>query len=325
MSSPAENSPPVADSPSVANPLPAPPVSRRKILWRRIKWSIRIGVLLLILGAFLVGFDGCFYYPTREVIYTPKTWNLAYEEVTFKTSDGVNLSGWFIPAQGRTRDGTKTPAKGTVIHFHGNAENMTGHVSFVYWLPEAGYNLFVFDYRGYGKSEGSVTRKGTILDGHAALDYILSRPDVDKQRVFLFGQSLGGAVGVVVAAERPEIRAVVVDSTFSGYRRIAARHLRKTLYFEWPAKALAHLAVSAEYDPIDYVQRLAPRPLLVIASGQDRIVFPELGRELFDAAGEPKEFWLVPEADHTETLSLKYDEARRRITEWFEGAAEAKP
>jgi fermentation-respiration switch protein FrsA (DUF1100 family) len=195
---------------------------------------------------------------------------------------------------------------------------MTGHVTFAAWLPRAGYNLLVFDYRGYGQSEGKVTRKGTILDGHAALDYVLSRPDVDPQRVFAFGQSIGGAIAIVVAADRPELRAVVVDSTFSSYRRIAAMHLRKLLLFNWLSRTAARLALSADYDPIDSVDQLAPRPLLVIASGQDEICFPELSRELYEAAREPKEFWLVPEATHTEAIFLEPDEAQRRITKWFD-------
>ena len=291
--------------------------ARRKRWWRRFKWTLRVAVLLAIVGKFIVGFDSCFYYPTREVLYTPDQLGLDYEDVTFKASDGVKLSGWFLPARGAPR--------GTVIHFHGNAENMTGHITFAAWLPRAGYNLLVFDYRGYGQSEGKVTRKGTILDGHAALNYVLSRPDVDPQRVFAFGQSIGGAVAIVVAAERPELRAVVVDSSFSSYRRIAAMHLRKMLLFKWLAGLTARLALSADYDPIDCVDRLAPRPLLVIASGQDEICFPELSRELYDAAREPKEFWLIPEAAHTETIFLKFDEARRRITTRFEEGVAVAP
>ncbi len=291
--------------------------ARRKRWWRRFKWTLRVAVLIAIVGKFIVGFDSCFYYPSREVFHTPDQLGLDYEDVTFEASDGVKLSGWFLRAQGA--------AKGTVVHFHGNAENMSGHITFADWLPRAGYNLLVFDYRGYGKSEGKVTRKGTILDGHAALDYVLSRPDVDPQRVFAFGQSIGGAVAIAVAAERPELRAVVVDSTFSSYRRIAAMHLRKMLLFKWLAGLTARLALSADYDPIDCVDRLAPRALLVIASGQDEICFPELGRELYEAAREPKEFWLVPEAAHTETIFLKFDEAQRRITKWFEKAVGEPP
>lgn len=261
----------------------------------------------------MVGFDGCFYYPTREVYTTPREFGLSHEDVTFASSDGLKLSGWFIPA-------TTPTARGTVIHFHGNAENMTGHIAFSWWLPSHGYNLFTFDYRGYGKSEGRPTREGTVRDGRAALDYVLSRADVDHGKVFFFGQSLGGAVATVVAAERPEVRAVVLDSPFSTYRGIAAAHLGGTLLWHPLAAGIAAIGLSTDYDPKDYIAQIAPRPILVIVSGQDRICFPQLGRELFGAAAEPKELWNIDNVGHTGALSERFEEASRRITEFMANA-----
>ena len=292
-------------------------VRRRSRRFVAFKWLVRIGVLLFVVGIFIVGLDRLFYYPSKTVHYTPDDFSLKYEDVTFETSDGLKLSGWFLPADGR--------AKGTVIHFHGNAENITAHVTLSLWLVWQGYSVFVFDYRGYGKSEGRVTRAGTIRDGHAALDYVLSRGDVDPGRIFAFGQSLGGAVATVVAAERQEFRAVVLDSTFSGYRRIGSRHLQKLLFFKWPADLLAAALLSDDYDPIDYVARVAPRPLLVIASTEDEICFAELGRELFDAAAEPKEFVLVQESKHLQTVAENVDGAQDKILRLFERVATEAP
>jgi fermentation-respiration switch protein FrsA (DUF1100 family) len=293
------------------------PVRRRSRRFRLFKWVVRIGLLLFIVGMFVVGLDGLFYYPSSTVHYTPDEFALAYEDVTFETSDGLKLSGWFLPAQG--------PPKGTVIHFHGNAENITTHFLLSAWLVWEGYNVFIFDYRGYGKSEGKVTRAGTIRDGHAALDYVLSRPDVDPTRIFAFGQSLGGAVAAVVAAERTEFRAVVLDSTFSGYRRIGSRHLQRLLYFKWPCDLIAAAGLSDGYDPIDYVARIAPRPLLMIASVEDKICFAELGRELFDAAEQPKEFVLVPESAHLETVGQNVDGVQDKILSFFDRSVTAAP
>ena len=187
-------------------------------------------------------------------------------------------------------------------------------------LVPAGFNLLVFDYRGYGRSEGKPTRAGTVRDGHAALDYLLSRDDVEPQRIVAFGQSLGGAVAAVVAAERSELRAVVLDSTFADYREIAARHLQNLTRFEWPARLLARLLISDGYDPIDYVARISPRPLLVIASAHDEICYPELGRRLFDAAGQPKQWLLLPEGRHLESVADNVDDVQRVIIEFFERA-----
>lgn len=298
-----------------AKPTEAAPIAakrRPRIWWRRFKWTVRIAFLAWIVSVFVFGCDGRFYYPSRSIVDTPATYNLKYEDVSFKAKDGVKLSGWFMPAKGA--------ARGTVIHFHGNAENMSTHVAFVFWVPTAGYNLLTFDYRGYGTSEGSVTRAGTVLDGHAALDYVLSRADVDPKRVYVIGQSLGGAVATVVAANRPEIRALVLDSAFSSYRRIAQLHLRRILHSDWLARAAVGQLISDTFEPMDVIAKIAPRPLLVIASECDEICFPELARELFDAAGEPKTLWSVPGASHTEAFSVAAQQFQERIIRCFESA-----
>lgn len=132
---------------------------------------------LVILVLFLIGcvrVNQMFYYPDRTVYATPADSGLHFEEVVFLSRDGTELSGWFIPAVGE--------AQGTILHLHGNAENMTSHFGFVNWLPAAGFNLFVFDYRGYGKSAGSPNRAGVYEDSCSALAYLRSRDDIDSGR-----------------------------------------------------------------------------------------------------------------------------------------------
>ena len=287
----------------------AAPSKRRSWFWW-VKWSVRLAGLSLVAVMMILKCDGLFYLPDSDVVRTPDELSLEFEEVWFETSDGLRLSGWFLPARGKP--------KGTVVHFHGNAANVSRHIELVEWLPGAKYNVLMFDYRGYGKSQGKVTREGTILDGHAAIDYALSRSDVDPKRLFAFGQSIGGAVAIVVAAERPEVRGVVVDSTFSGYRRVGARILADRIRVEFLAKIVAYLFLSGDYDPVEYVARLAPRPLLVIASGRDQICDPTLSEELYDAASEPKDLWRVAKARHMEAVFLEPEEARKRITGLFE-------
>ncbi len=269
-----------------------------------MRWAVRIGVVLFVIGYLkFMGLDGKFYYPNQKSYDQPADFSLVHEDVLFPTGDGLKLHGWFLPAD--------LPARGVVLHFHGNAANVSAHVGLIDWLPEAGYHVLMFDYRGYGRSEGRVTRRGTIRDGHAALDYVLTRPEAQGLPVFAYGQSLGGAVAIVVAAERTEMRAVVAESPFSGYRRIAARHASRLVGSRWAGNVLAAVTVSSGHDPIDVVGRLSPRPLLVIAAERDEICFPELAQELYDAAGEPKSFWLVPGAEH---LSVSLD-ARRELVE----------
>jgi fermentation-respiration switch protein FrsA (DUF1100 family) len=292
----------------------APPRWPRR---RVVRWCVRLAVLALLIGYPLgVGCDSWFYLPDDEVYYQPEQFGLQAENVRLVSRDGVTLAGWFLPAVG--------PARGTVVHFHGNAANITNHIVLVEWLPAQGYHVLMFDYRGYGRSEGKPTRAGTIVDGHAAVDYVLTRPECRGRPVFAYGQSLGAAVAIVVAADRPEVRAVIAESPFSGYRRMAARVLQERIFFGPLARGLAALTISAGHEPIDAVGRLAPRPLLVVLAEADQICAPELGRELFDAASAPKALWVAAGAPHLGILDDHQDELVRRITD-FLGRAAAGP
>lgn len=287
-----------------------PAVLARRRRWRRIRWAVRLTVVLFVVGyPFIVGLDGCFYYPDRRTYWSPTDFGLDAEDVHLRTDDGLSLHGWWLPA---TRG-----ARGVVVHFHGNAANITNHIALAAWLPHHGFHTLMFDYRGYGQSEGRVTREGTIMDGHAAVAYAAQRAKAMGLPLFAYGQSLGGAVAVVVAAEHPEIAAVVAESSFASYRGIAARHGAGLFFSEWLGGTLARAWVSGGYDPIDAVAKISPRPILVIGAEHDTICYPELARELYDAAREPKEWWLVPDAGHLAILDGHEHELTARITEFF--------
>jgi fermentation-respiration switch protein FrsA (DUF1100 family) len=258
--------------------------------------------------------DRLFYHPTRQEYDRPERLNLAYESVRFPTADGLQLHGWFFPAHG--------PAAGTVLHLHGNAGNITGHFQQVAWLPEAGWNVLCFDYRGYGRSQGRVCRTGTIADAQAALDYLLTRPDVDPRRIVAFGQSLGGAVGIVLAARRRELTGLAVDGAFDRYRGIAAWHIRHNPILFVLAWWLPRLMMTDGYDPIDDVARVSPRPLLIIQGTADRVVDPRTARRLYDAARQPKELWLIDGADHYQALEEMGDTVQPRLLDFFKACVD---
>jgi len=253
-------------------------------------------------------FDRFFYHPTNERYASPEEFHVTYESVNFRTSDDLLLHGWFFPAQGQ--------ARGTILHLHGNAGNITAHFPHVAWLPAEGWNVLCFDYRGYGASEDTVTREGTLADAHAALDYLLGRPDVDHDRLMVFGQSLGGALAIVLAAQRKEIRSVVADGAFDHYRKVAAWHVHHSLLLliAWWAPWL----MSNDLNPIDYVGCIAPRPLLIMHGTADRIVPVEMARRLYHAAEEPKELWLFDGADHYGATHELAEQARPRLLDFFE-------
>jgi len=232
--------------------------------------------------ATLVGCNGLFYYPDARIHGTPLTHGLvAVEELAFSAPDGPRLHGWWVPAVGT--------ASGTVVYCHGNYGNLTLHAGSVRWLPRRGFNLLIFDYRGYGASEGEVERAGTVADAVAAIDVALGR---DPDRTVVFGHSLGGAIGMVAAAQRPQVRAVIAESTFASYRDAAWGAA------PWLLRWLTPLVISSGHDPIDSLAEISPRPLLVIHGTDDDITPFYLGEALFAAAQEPKEFLPVEGTGH---------------------------
>jgi len=280
--------------------------------------SVRQTALFLCVVAISLSCQGCvggmFYYPDQEVYDTPARHGLPYEEVTFPSRDGTSLSGWFIPAVGR--------AQGTVIHFHGNAQNMTSHFGFVSWLPGQGFNLFVFDYRGYGKSAGKPDRQGLFEDSLAALDYIARRPGIDHDRLLVLGQSLGGANAIAALGSSPRkgVRAVAIDSTFSSYRRIVRDKIGDMpllSLLRWP---LSYLLIGDSRSPDRHIASIAPTPLLIIHGTDDPVIPYHHGKRLFDLAGEPKQLWTVAGGEHTSALMNASGGYREKLVAFFTGA-----
>jgi fermentation-respiration switch protein FrsA (DUF1100 family) len=268
--------------------------------------------ILFWLSWTLLACNGLFYYPSKTIFYKPDDFGATYEDVYFKSRDGTKLNGWFLPAVGS--------AKGTVIHFHGNAENMTNHYLFVRWLPRDGFNLFVFDYRGYGASSGKPDRRGMVEDSMAAIGYIRHRSDVDPHRLLVFGQSLGGTLALAAVAQgsKDGVRAVVVESAFASYRSIAREKLSEfwpTWLFQWP---LAWLLISDDESPLPIMNKISPVPLLVIHGDKDETVSYNQGRKLYQNASPPKEFWTVAGGHHTEAFTRYEKVYRPRLIKFFE-------
>ncbi len=199
----------------------------------------------------------------------------------------------------------KTPQakpKGILVQFHGNGENMTSHFMFSYWLPAQGYDVFIFDYRGYGASDGKPSVKGAIEDGEAAINYALERRDWPSS-VFIWGQSLGGAISIASLAlghftQNPRIKALILENSFDSYRDMAEDVLSRswiTWLLKWP---LARLLISDRYAPVRYARRLPHIPILVIASSKDAIVPFRLEKRLFEELPQPKTLWIVPGGGH---------------------------
>ncbi len=241
-----------------------------------------LGLFILIIAVSGCSTSSLFYAPYKEFKYYPDTSSYTLEEINFKSTNGKNLNGWFFKPKNKA-------VIGTVLHFHGNAANISYQYQFSDSLIKTGFQVMVFDYEEFGKSEGKASQENVLQDGIAALHYIKQRDDVKNTKLILFGQSLGGHLSCVVAArEQKLIDALVVEGAFTGHELMAIYVGKKQGAPKWLAKAL----VPSVYNAIDEIDKVTI-PKLIIHSTEDETCPFYMGKELYDKAVAPKEFWEI--------------------------------
>jgi len=227
------------------------------------------------------------FYPMKAMGLAPSDGGLGYEDVFFYTKDNKRLNGWFIPSP--------AGARGTLVFCHGNAGNISHRLEIIKIFNRTGLNVFIFDYRGYGRSEGRPSERGIYLDAEAAYEYILSRADVDKGSIIIYGESLGCAACIDVSAKvRP--RAVILEGGFSNAKDIARESF----------PLLPQQLVFFKFDNISKIKQINS-PILVIHSMDDEIVPFANGQRLYEAANKPKRFYKI-RGGHNECV-ITYKEA----------------
>lgn len=244
-------------------------------------------------------------------LYSPNDLELEYQDVSFPSLDGTRLHGWWLPASGK--------ATGSVLFLHGNAENISTHIGSIRLLPKQGLNVFLFDYRGYGRSEGTANLEGLLMDVEAGLGQLLIYDKTDKLAVF--GQSLGAALAILGVARshyRDRIGVVVADSSFTSFREITQEKLSShwlTWLFQWPIA----ITVDDNYRPIDEIKKLHAITVLLVHSKSDQVVPFHHSEALYNSAREPKSLWLTNNYRHNEifTNSENQIELARRLKSWF--------
>ena len=260
-----------------------------------------MGMMFLYLaGLLFIAYWGCgvilyimqpklLYSPVREIIYTPGDLGLDFEDVIFKSKDGLKLSGWYIPAKNpdpapvlRQEDAGSSRGGGpefTILFCHGNGGNIFHHLDSINIFQNLGLNCFIFDYRGYGKSEGKPTEEGTYLDVRAAYDWLTKKKKISPDNIIIFGRSLGGSIAAQLAS-KVKAKACVVEGTFTSYVDIG-----KKFYPYMPVRWFARFS----YRTIDYIKNVHC-PVMFVYSRNDEVVPFEFGLRLYEAANEPKEF-----------------------------------
>jgi fermentation-respiration switch protein FrsA (DUF1100 family) len=216
-----------------------------------------------------------------------------YEEARFWTADGLELQGWFFPAQG-----VGAPAP-TLLFMHGTSYNASDlwvtaerTAAFHEFLRDIGCNFFIFDYRGYGNNPGVPTEEGTYLDAAAALAWLYERPDVDPRSLFFYGFSLGTGIATELAMREPSA-GLILRSPFTSIRGMIIDWFPKTRF----VLAAAPWLPRTNYDTLAKIRRL-DRPLLVMHGDADETVPHWMGHAVYEAAPEPKMFVSFPESGH---------------------------
>lgn len=265
--------------------------------------------LILVLCAGITGCTQLFFFPMRQEVRTPADIGLTYEDVYFPGGNNQIVHGWYLPAVGQ--------ARATVLFLHGNAENISTHIGSVYWLPERGFSVLLFDYQGYGQSGGVPSIRGALSDVEAALGFLVQHGEHYGGPIIVFGQSLGGALAiraVVNSAYRTPIKGLIVDSAFADYRLIAREKLAG-FWLTWPLQWPLSLTINNEYSPLSHVREVAPIPLLIMHGEQDRVIPVHHARLLYEQAQEPKSLWIFPDGPHGGAIN--YPTARNRLVAYM--------
>jgi uncharacterized protein len=241
-------------------------------------------VLFLLLTACRME-DQFIFHPSATIEHTPLQVGLDFEDVFFATRDGLRLNGWFVPHR---------QARSTLVWFHGNAGNIGHRVENIKLLHDrVKVNIFIFDYRGYGRSEGSVSEEGTYLDGEAALDFVQKRFGTEHKKIILFGRSLGAAVAAEMA-NRFESQGLILETPF-----VSIPEMARVLLPFLPIRPL----LRTRYDVRKTIQKIKT-PLLVLHGDRDEVIPFAQGKMVFDAAPEPKKFFTIAGARHNDTYLI---------------------
>lgn len=237
------------------------------------------------------------YRPREEMFSFPSDLNIQFEDINFTSRDQVLLNGWFIEGS----------LQRVILFCHGNFGNMSSRVDIIKDLSLLGYNVFIFDYRGYGVSGGVPNEKGLYLDVLGAYDYLKYKGFEDKD-IIVFGRSLGGAVAIFLASFTRELRGIIIDSTF-----ISAR----TLGYDILGYNIPEFLVSNRFESIKRIKKINI-PKLIIHSEEDDLIPFYHGEKLFEEAYEPKLFLKI-RGPHNNCISESKDIYIAGINKFLEG------
>ena len=265
---------------------------------------LRVGALLL--GVLVLGFlSGCWnrfveslvFFPDTTIEQTPVDLDLPFDDIWFTSSDSVRLHGWLIPASSPNH---------LLLFCHGNAGNISHRLDNVRLLHNRGISVFIFDYRGYGRSQGRISEKGFYLDSEAAYEVAREWAEKHRSKLVVFGRSLGGIAATHLAATK-NCDGLILESTFTNMGAMARAH--------YPLP-FAETLLEHRLNALGQIVQVRV-PILFFHGDKDRIVPIKVGRKLFEAAPNPKEFVVLPGAGHNDTYFVGGEDYFKKIESFF--------
>ncbi len=254
----------------------------------------------IVLGFFfLSGCSSLFYFPDHYTYRTPDQFKLKYDSFFFESDDGTKLHAWKIHRRHQERK-----SLGTILHFHGNAQNLSAHFLGLLWLAEMDYDLMIFDYRGYGQSGGQPYQKGIYQDSLKAMQIAFEFSLENKSPFIVYGQSLGGniALRTLVDFEHKEaIKFLVLDSTFLSYQKMAWDKMTSA-WILIPFSPLSFVFFSDAYASELVIDKMPNIPTLVIHGTHDFVVPYKFGEKIYQRLKQPKWMWTVENGGHTDAF-----------------------
>lgn len=269
------------------------------------------------------------YFQSRHILrpsnykkpldFYPDVYNLVYESVGFTTADGINLKGWFIAS--------REISDKTIILLHGWGTNKASVLKNVYFLSELGFNLFCFDFRCCGESKGRVSSVGYLetIDFHAAMEFLKSYKPNESKKIGIYSISMGASVAIYCANKYPRVKCLVAEAAFGSYEKIVSRWAwikMKVPYYPCVPLTLFFVRLKLKtdpekYSPIYHIAEVSPKPIFFIHGSDDSLVLAKDAKELFDKAGNPKSWWLVPGASHGKCAEVGGQEYKQKIGSFF--------
>ncbi|MEM9538364.1 MAG: alpha/beta fold hydrolase [Cyanobacteria bacterium P01_E01_bin.42] len=263
-------------------------------------------ILQVLIASILLGYSAIalllFFYQRRFIFnpmsameLTPKDLNLtAYEEVWIPVENRgeiEHLHGWFLPSN--------DSPWGTLLYLHGKGGNISTNIRQAHYFQKLGFSVLLFDYRGYGRSEGKFPSERRVYgDAEAAWNYLRERHNIPPDRIFIYGHSLGGAIAIELATKQPDAAGLIVQNSFTS---LVDMSKRLTHFRIFPVNIL----LRDRFDSIAKVTDLQ-MPVLYIHGAEDDYVPPQMSRTLYERSPQPKSFFLVPRAGHNNG-NLFYD------------------